>query len=155
MPFTESKLLIYTLRFILPAIASWYIGTTLPHLYTRSPIPRIWESYFPCNTYTGTSDGFKFVYTALGRECIPQGHRRIIKEAVAEHLRTRTAEDEDRCGGGTQCLTLDQGDPFGGWIALGPEEGFDEGVWCGPTLEVLDSFPVVTGVVMGGGECRE
>ncbi|PYI06702.1 hypothetical protein BO78DRAFT_444887 [Aspergillus sclerotiicarbonarius CBS 121057] len=99
---------------------------------TRGTIEELWD-------HTRRIDGvWKYAYHTYripGKTCgVSFAQSEMIGKAVEDYI-LNEAEKYEECD--TQCLRLDKGGDWDGWIALGMEGRFDEGVDCGPSLVKL------------------
>ncbi|OOF91594.1 hypothetical protein ASPCADRAFT_210944 [Aspergillus carbonarius ITEM 5010] len=92
-------------------------------------------------------DVWKYAYHTYripGRSCgVSPAQSGMIGKAVEDYIfKEAKAEMYEECD--TQCLRLDKGGDWDGWISVGKEGRFDEGVGCGPgwkgVLEVERAF---------------
>ncbi|KAL2811545.1 hypothetical protein BDW59DRAFT_168003 [Aspergillus cavernicola] len=83
-----------------------------------------------CGETSGTMQGFKYVYYATGRNCDSTAQQDTIEGAIYHFL--TTVDYSSICG--TECLKLDHGGTWEGYLKLGSEDRFDDGAYCGPTL---------------------
>ncbi|GIJ86638.1 hypothetical protein Asppvi_005530 [Aspergillus pseudoviridinutans] len=83
-----------------------------------------------CRRMTGTFDNVKWSFYATGQHCDTTAQEASIQGAIAEYI--RNAENGTICG--TQCLRLDHGGTWNGWLKLGSVSSFDENAYCGVGL---------------------
>ncbi|KAH1898216.1 hypothetical protein KXV57_009713 [Aspergillus fumigatus] len=85
-----------------------------------------------CNAMHGTFEGLKWTYYSTGRNCDTTAQHDTIAGAIKKYL--NNVEHNDICG--TQCLRMDHGGTWDGWLKLGPVGSFNENAYCGPSLSV-------------------
>ncbi|RHZ59253.1 uncharacterized protein CDV56_105070 [Aspergillus thermomutatus] len=83
-----------------------------------------------CNTMYGTFEGLKWTYHSTGRNCDTTAQHDTIAGAIKKYL--SNVEHNNVCG--TQCLRMDHGRTWDGWLKLGPVSSFNENAYCGPSL---------------------
>ncbi|KAF4154046.1 hypothetical protein CNMCM8927_001305 [Aspergillus lentulus] len=83
-----------------------------------------------CRHMTGAFDNVKWSFYATGLQCDATVQESIIQGAIAEYI--RNAENGTICG--TQCLRLDHGGTWNGWLKLGSVSSFKEDAYCGVGL---------------------
>lgn len=82
-----------------------------------------------CRRITGSFDNVKWSFNATG-QCNTTAQESAIQGAVAEYI--RIAENGTVCE--IQCLRLDQGGTWNGWLKLGKVSNFSEDAYCGVGL---------------------
>ncbi|KAF4211816.1 hypothetical protein CNMCM5878_002017 [Aspergillus fumigatiaffinis] len=83
-----------------------------------------------CRHMTGAFDNVKWSFYATGQHCDTTAQESTIQGAIAEYI--RNAENGTICG--TQCLRLDHGGTWNGWLKLGSVSSFNEDAYCGVGL---------------------
>ncbi|KAE8152877.1 hypothetical protein BDV25DRAFT_127634 [Aspergillus avenaceus] len=83
-----------------------------------------------CNSMTGSFEGLKWTYHSSGRNCDTTAQHDTIAGAIKKYL--TEVEHSKVCG--TQCLRLDHGGTWDGWLKLGPIHSFNDKAYCGPSL---------------------
>ncbi|KAL4928960.1 uncharacterized protein BDV17DRAFT_291282 [Aspergillus undulatus] len=83
-----------------------------------------------CGTIGGEFDTLKWKYYASGRNCDTTAQRDTIAGAIYHYLKEKN--HETICD--TECLKLNLGGTWDGWLKLGQKDNFDEDVYCGPKL---------------------
>ncbi|KAI9041942.1 uncharacterized protein KD926_006279 [Aspergillus affinis] len=81
-------------------------------------------------SHTGNVDGWRYEYHPTGRNCDTTAQQKAIPGAIYDYLKT---VEGDKIYD-TQCLLLDYGGPYAGYLKLGKEGAFDSSAYCGPTL---------------------
>ncbi|TQB67561.1 hypothetical protein MPDQ_005256 [Monascus purpureus] len=105
------------------------VGTTA----TTSSLVARWRPV-PRSAATGTIDGWSYEYYATGRNCDTTSQQETIHGALYHYL--TTVDNDKVCG--TQCLSLDHGGTYEGYLKLGKEAYFDSSVYCGPLLSFVN-----------------
>ncbi|KAF4287969.1 hypothetical protein KXW19_002344 [Aspergillus fumigatus] len=75
-----------------------------------------------CNAMHGTFEGLKWTYYSTGRNCDTTAQHDTIAGAIKKYL--NNVEHNDICG--TQCLRMDHGGTWDGWLKLAPVGSFNE-----------------------------
>ncbi|KAJ5375665.1 hypothetical protein N7517_007671 [Penicillium concentricum] len=83
-----------------------------------------------CSKVKGTLDGWKYEYYATGRNCDTTAQQDTIHGALYHFL--ASVEKNKICG--TQCLSMDHGGTWEGYLKFGKEEWYDANAYCGPRL---------------------
>ncbi|KAG2001286.1 hypothetical protein GB937_010305 [Aspergillus fischeri] len=83
-----------------------------------------------CRHLTGTFDNVNWSFYATGQQCDATVQESTIQGAIAEYI--RNAAHGKICG--TQCLRLDHGGTWNGWLKLGLVSSFNEDAYCGVGL---------------------
>ena len=83
-----------------------------------------------CNQMSGTYENLRWSYYSSGRNCDTTAQHDTIAGAIKKYL--TTVENNKVCG--TQCLRMDHGGTWDGWLKLGPVNGFNDNAYCGPSL---------------------
>jgi hypothetical protein len=83
-----------------------------------------------CNAMHGTFEGLRWTYYSSGRNCDTTAQHDTIAGAIKKYL--NNVEHNNICG--TQCLRMDHGGTWDGWLKLGPVGSFNENAYCGPSL---------------------
>lgn len=83
-----------------------------------------------CNTMRGTYESMSWVYYSSGRNCDITAQRAIITGAIKNYL--DDTNGNNLCG--TECLHMDHGGTWDGWLKLGPTANFKSNAYCGPSL---------------------
>ncbi|RAH75714.1 uncharacterized protein BO66DRAFT_387541 [Aspergillus aculeatinus CBS 121060] len=86
-----------------------------------------------CATSSGTIDGWSYEYYATGRNCDTTAQQETIHGALYHYL--TTVDKDNVCG--TQCLSLDHGGSYEGYLKLGKAANFDSSAYCGPLLSFV------------------
>ncbi|KAK4611667.1 hypothetical protein CLAFUW4_13366 [Fulvia fulva] len=85
-----------------------------------------------CDVTTGSHAGISWKYQANGgSHCDTTAQEKTIRHAIQHHL-----EDMDAkvlCA--QECMKMDHGGKWKGWLLIGPSDGFNEDVYCGPELD--------------------
>ncbi|KAH2017197.1 hypothetical protein KXV43_004631 [Aspergillus fumigatus] len=97
-----------------------------------------------CRRITGSFDNVKWSFNATG-QCNTTAQESAIQGAVAEYI--RIAENGTVCE--IQCLRLDQGGTWNGWLKLGKVSNFSEDAYCGVGLP-FDGFVGELYGILGG-----
>ncbi|KAJ5139200.1 uncharacterized protein N7515_004048 [Penicillium bovifimosum] len=92
-----------------------------------------------CRVMSGLIDGISWSYHSTGAHCDTTAQLDTIAGAIKKY--PDKSEHYKVCG--TQCLRLDHGGTWNGWLKFGPAEGFNKNAYCGPGL----SF---SGCISGG-----
>lgn len=79
---------------------------------------------------SGTYQGLKWTYHSTGRNYDTTAQHKTISGATKKYL--TNVEHNNVCG--TQCLCLDHGGTWDGWLKLGPIKGFNDNAYCGPRV---------------------
>ncbi|GFF42668.1 hypothetical protein IFM61606_07757 [Aspergillus udagawae] len=80
-----------------------------------------------CRRMTDTFDNVKWSFYATGQHCNTTAQEATVQGAIADYI--RNAENGTICG--TQCLRLDHGGTWNGWLKLGSVSSFNENAYCG------------------------
>ncbi|RHZ70163.1 hypothetical protein CDV55_103113 [Aspergillus turcosus] len=83
-----------------------------------------------CRHMTGSFDNVKWSFYATGQHCNTTAQEDAIQGAIAEYI--WNAENGTICG--TQCLRLDHGGTWNGWLKLGSVSSFNVDAYCGVGL---------------------
>ena len=83
-----------------------------------------------CNTMRGTYESLSWVYYSSGRNCDTTAQHDTIAGAIKKYL--ADTNGNKLCG--TECLRMDHGDTWDGWLKLGPTASFKSDAYCGPSL---------------------
>jgi hypothetical protein len=79
-----------------------------------------------CRYTTGSFDNVQWSFSATGQHCYMTAQESAIQSAVAEYI--RNAENGITCE--IQCLRLDHGGTWNGWLKLGLVSNFSEDAYC-------------------------
>lgn len=83
-----------------------------------------------CNTMRGTYESLSWVYHSSGRNCDTTAQQATIAGAIKKYL--DDVNGNKLCG--TECLRMDHGGTWDGWLKLGPTANFKSNAYCGPSL---------------------
>ncbi|KAJ5876507.1 uncharacterized protein N7529_002091 [Penicillium soppii] len=92
-----------------------------------------------CRVMSGSINGISWSYHSMGAHCDTTAQLDTIAGAIKKYL--DKSEHYKVCG--TQCLRLEHGGTWNGWLKFGPASGFNKNAYCGPGL----SF---SGCISGG-----
>ncbi|RHZ66747.1 uncharacterized protein CDV56_108439 [Aspergillus thermomutatus] len=103
----------------------------LSHVIDYSPglagvIKGLSDQQHSCRHMTGTFDNVKWSFSATGQHCDTAAQQATIQDAVAKYI--QNAENGKICG--TQCLRLNHGGTWDGWLKLGSVSSFNENAYC-------------------------
>ncbi|KAF7958093.1 hypothetical protein EAE96_003660 [Botrytis aclada] len=83
-----------------------------------------------CGKSYGSLDGVSWVYYATGSNCDTTAEAATIQGAIKQHL--ATTDGNSLCA--TECLDLTHSGTWSGFLLIGPTNGFDSSMYCGPSL---------------------
>ncbi|PYH82647.1 hypothetical protein BO82DRAFT_353611 [Aspergillus uvarum CBS 121591] len=83
-----------------------------------------------CAKITGSLNGWQYEYYGTGRNCDTTAQRETIHGALYHYF--SSVESNMTCG--TQCLSLNHGGPYNGYLKFGKAESFDASAYCGQGL---------------------
>ncbi|PKX96402.1 uncharacterized protein P174DRAFT_438187 [Aspergillus novofumigatus IBT 16806] len=92
-----------------------------------------------CHTIQGTFEDVKWTYYPSRPNCGTSGQYDdvIVIRAIKDYLHNNHGHN-NTCA--TQCLRMDEGGSWDGWLKLGSTNAFDEQAYCGPTLTFDSCF---------------
>lgn len=84
---------------------------------------------------SGIYEDMKWSWRSADSKCDIKAQRHAISRTVKRYMASENNGDH-RQDCDTKCLDLDMDadSSRGGWLRLGPVDGFDEEAYCGPTL---------------------
>jgi hypothetical protein len=83
-----------------------------------------------CGTVRGSFNDIQYEYYGSGRNCDTTALQKTIAGAIYHYL--AVVEGNKVCG--TQCLRLDHGGTWNGYIKFGKDSVFDANAYCGAGL---------------------
>ncbi|KAE8155251.1 hypothetical protein BDV25DRAFT_134998 [Aspergillus avenaceus] len=83
-----------------------------------------------CAHSTGTIDNIRYDYYASGRNCDTTAQINTIAGAIYKYI--DKIEHGNICG--TQCVRLDHGGTWKGWLRMGHASSYNDKAYCGPGL---------------------
>ncbi|KAI9372252.1 hypothetical protein BJX61DRAFT_534106 [Aspergillus egyptiacus] len=117
---------------ILTATASCVVITNFAIYMAKSLASTIKElsDQGSCNSMRGTYESLSWVYHSSGRNCDTTAQHDTIAGAIKKYL--DEADGNTLCG--TECLRMDHGGTWDGWLKIGPTANFKSDAYCGPSL---------------------
>ena len=83
-----------------------------------------------CNAMHGIYESLSWVYYSSGRNCDTTAQHDTISGAIKKYL--ADTNGNKLCG--TECLRMDHGGTWDGWLEIGPTASFKSDAYCGPSL---------------------
>lgn len=117
---------------ILAATASCVVITSFAIAMAKSLASTIKElsDQGSCNSMRGTYESMSWVYYSSGRHCDTTAQKATIAGAIKKYL--DDTNGNKLCG--TECLRMDHGGTWDGWLKIGPTANFKSNAYCGPSL---------------------
>ncbi|KAM5358110.1 hypothetical protein ACJZ2D_015577 [Fusarium nematophilum] len=88
-----------------------------------------------CGTFSGKagpSGEVSYRYTPVGRDCDTAAEHTTIAAAIEHNIKVHGSQP---CR--TECMDLTHGGSWNGYLLIGPTDGFDSSMYCGPQLEFV------------------
>ncbi|OJJ01308.1 hypothetical protein ASPVEDRAFT_886360 [Aspergillus versicolor CBS 583.65] len=83
-----------------------------------------------CNSMHGTYETLSWMYHSSGRNCDTTAQHATIAGAIKKYL--EEVNGNRLCS--TECLRMDHGGTWDGWLKIGPTKNFNKDAYCGPSL---------------------
>lgn len=83
-----------------------------------------------CRHINGEYQSIRWDFYASGRNCDTTAQQATIAGAIHKYI--EKIENGVMCG--TQCLRLDHGDTWKGWLRMGHASAYNDKAYCGPSL---------------------